>query len=129
MSVEHTEADLETVRAFLAKSKQRKAEDLAERLRRAREDCDRIVAEIAKDFHPIRIYQWGSLLDGAHFTEMSDIDIAVEGIIDPAEFFRLLGRVEEMTAFPLDIVQMEHVHPAYAELIRKRGRIVHERGS
>lgn len=129
MAVEYTEADLETVRSFLAKARQLGDADRVDRLRRARKDFDRITAEIVKRFDPARIYQWGSLIDGGHFSEISDIDIAVEGILDPQTFSRLLGCAEDMSRFPLDIVQIEHVHPAYAELIRKRGRIVHERGS
>ena len=62
-----------------------------------------------------------------HFSQMSDIDIAVEGITDPAVLSALSGEATELTRFPLDIVAIEHVHPAYADHIRRRGRIVHER--
>jgi len=34
-----------------------------------------------------------------------------------------LGVGEELTDLPLDILQIEHVHPAYAQGIRRRGRI------
>ncbi len=78
-----------------------------------------VAAMIVRDYKPLRIYQWGSLLEDRHFSEISDIDIAVEGITD--------AEAEQLTRFPLDIVAIEHVHPAYAEHIRRRGRIVHER--
>lgn len=78
-----------------------------------------VAAMIVRDYKPLRIYQWGSLLEDRHFSEISDIDIAVEGITD--------ADAEQLTCFPLDIVAIEHVHPAYAEHIRRRGRIVHER--
>lgn len=35
---------------------------------------------IIEHFNPVRIYQWGSLLDKKMFTDYSDIDIALEGI-------------------------------------------------
>jgi len=58
---------------------------------------------------------------------MSDIDIAVEGITDPAALSALRGAMEKLTRFALDIVAIEHVHAAYADHIRRRGRIVYER--
>jgi predicted nucleotidyltransferase len=56
---------------------------LEERLEIARKDFDRIVDHIARTYRPKRIWQWGSLIDGHHFSERSDIDIAIEGIEDP----------------------------------------------
>jgi predicted nucleotidyltransferase len=129
MTVHYTEADADTIRSFMRKRKRRKERDLALRLSEARRDFKAIVVEIARRYNPQRIYQWGSLIDGGHFTELSDIDIAVEGIGDPQTFFELLGTAEKITRFDLDIVQMEHLHPAYADGIRRRGRIVYERGS
>ena len=55
--------DLDKVRAFL--------DGKRERTRRAR---------TAQAHNPRRIYQWGSLVETGHFTELSDIDIALEGI-------------------------------------------------
>ena len=129
MAVEHTQADLETVRAFVAERRRQRRRSLESRLERARRDFSLIVAAIAERYDPLRIYQWGSLIDGKHFTELSDIDVAVEGVTDARAFFELLGAAEALTDLPLDIVQIEHVHPAYAEGIRRRGRIVYERGS
>jgi hypothetical protein len=58
---------------------------------------------------------------------MSDIDFAVEGISDPAVLSALSGTAQKLTRFPVDIVAIEHVHPAYADHIRRRGRVVYER--
>ena len=66
-------------------------------------------------------------MNDRHFSEMSDIDIAVEGITDPAALSALWSTAEKLTRFPLDIVAIEHVHPAYADHIRRRGRMVYER--
>ena len=86
-----------------------------------------VAAMIVRDYKPLRIYQWGSLLEDRHFSEISDIDIAVEGITDAEALSGLRTEAERLTRFPLDIVAIEHMHPAYAEHIRRRGRIVHER--
>ena len=74
-----------------------------------------------------RIYQWGSLLDPARFTEISDIDIAVEGLRGPAEFFRTLGIAMDGTSLPVDVVELEKVPADVADRIRTRGALVHER--
>jgi len=58
---------------------------------------------------------------------MSDIDIALEGITDPAELSAIRSAAERLTRFPLDMVAIEHVHPVYADHIRRRGRVVYER--
>ncbi len=123
----YTETEAETIRAFVRARQSRKKRDLAVRLKAARRDCDAIVSAIAREHKPLRIYQWGSLVNDRHFSEMSDIDIAVEGITDPAALSDLRGAAEKLTHFPLDIVAIEHVHPAYADHIRRRGRIVYER--
>ena len=76
---------------------------------------------------PPASYQWGSLLDGEHFDERSDIDIALEGVTDAAAFFALLADAENLTTFSLDIVQLETIHQEFAKSIRARGRVVYER--
>jgi predicted nucleotidyltransferase len=127
VSSQYTEVEAETIRAFVRARKRQKKHDLAERLLAARRDFNTIVSTVARTYHPVRIYQWGSLVDDRHFSEMSDIDIAIEGITDPALLADLHRTAEELTQFPLDIVAIEHVHPAYADYIRRRGRIVYER--
>jgi predicted nucleotidyltransferase len=123
----YTETDAKMIRAFVRTRKNRKRLDLAARLEAARRDFDAIVAAIVRKYSPARVYQWGSLVEDRHFSQMSDIDIAVEGITDAAVLSTLRGEAETLTRFPLDIVAIEHVHPAYADHIRRRGRIVYER--
>jgi predicted nucleotidyltransferase len=82
---------------------------------------------IASEYRPRRIYQWGSLLHPERFNENSDIDLAVEGIIDAETFFKLLGDAMKLTSFPLDIIQIEKIEAEFAETIRLSGKIVYER--
>jgi len=88
-------------------------------------EARRIIESIESEFDPVRIYQWGSLLDRAKFRSYSDIDIAVEGVTDAARWMALERMAWEMSDYPLDIVQLEHVEPEYAEIIRGKGRIVY----
>jgi predicted nucleotidyltransferase len=90
-------------------------------------DFEKICQHIMDQYKPERIYQWGSLLNERHFSEISDIDIAVEGIDDPKTYFRLLYEAAEMSRLPVDIVQIEFVPDYHKERILKRGRLVYER--
>lgn len=92
----------------------------------ARDNFTQIVKMIIEKYHPKRIYQWGSLINGNHFTERSDIDIAIEGITSAEQFFAILGETEKLTNFPIDLVQMESIHTLHAESIRRKGKIVYE---
>lgn len=82
---------------------------------------------IIKKYNPKRIYQWGSLLDQFFFSNISDIDIAVEGIKDWETFSAMLGDAWEMTDFSLDLVDIEDLTPIYRKYIIKDGRLVYER--
>ncbi|TVR61902.1 MAG: nucleotidyltransferase domain-containing protein [Spirochaetaceae bacterium] len=99
----------------------------ADLMERARSDAARIIAMIIREYRPLKVYQWGSLVQSDHFSERSDIDIAVEGITDPGVFFEMLGAAAEMTRFAVDLVQIETIHPRYADLIRRFGRLVYEK--
>ena len=119
--------DLDQVRAFLADKERRRRARVDERFERATRDARAIVSEIVVQVNPRRIYQWGSLLDRKRFSEISDLDLAVEGLNGPAEFFQVLGIAMNGTALPVDVVELEKLPADIAERIRKRGTLVHER--
>ena len=119
--------DLDRVRAFLADKEERRRARIDARFVRATRDARAIVAEIAAHVNPRRIYQWGSLLDRERFSEISDIDIAVEGLAGPEEFFAALGIAIEGTGLPVDVVELEKVPADVARRIREQGALVHER--
>lgn len=118
--------DLDAVRAFLRNKDTARSSMLNERFAQAADDFQKITDMIVERFRPARIYQWGSLLDRVRFSEISDIDIAVEGLRGPGEFFALLGAASPLTDFPLDIVEMERIGDDNARYIREFGRIVYE---
>ena len=118
--------DLDKVRTFLDRKRERTRRARTALLERAQSDALAIIERIARVHNPSRIYQWGSLVETGHFTELSDIDIALEGLRGAEEYFAILGEVMGMTASPLDIIELEKVGAETAEGIRRRGRIVHE---
>jgi predicted nucleotidyltransferase len=118
---------VEHVRAFLAAREQRRQRDLDQRFDRAWHDFRAILELLRERYQPTRIYQWGSLLDRSRFNEHSDIDVATEGITDPAVWSQLVDRADELTQLPLDMVALERIEPEFAELIRMKGRVVYAR--
>lgn len=118
---------VDEMKAFFGRKAERRREANLARWELARADADAIIAHIATNHRPTRIWQWGSILRPERFTEISDIDIALEGITDAAEFFAILGEAEVLTEFPLDIVQIDLLVPEFADIIRMKGKIVYER--
>jgi predicted nucleotidyltransferase len=117
----------EDMRAFLRrKVADEKARD-QELWWQASQDAETMIRMVIDKFAPQAVSQWGSVLDGRQFSEISDIDIAVEGSGSAERYFAMLGEAGQWTHFPLDLVELEHVEPEYAELIRRNGCCVYAR--
>lgn len=119
--------DLEKVRAFLDAKEEDRRRRLRTRFDQASCDFREIVSMIVSKYGPKRIWQWGSLLKPERFSEISDIDIALEGLDSAEACFAILKDADGMTDFPLDIVEMERIHPLHAENIRNKGKLIHEK--
>lgn len=92
----------------------------------AQSDFCRICGMLVEKYHPRRIYQWGSLLQPDRFREISDIDIAIEGLHDPLAGLHALDDACQLTRFPVDLVELERIHPAHAKTIREEGKLVYD---
>jgi len=90
-------------------------------------DFNRMSNWVIKTYNPKRIWQWGSLLNRRHFSERSDIDMALEGLCSIDEYMEILAQLTTMTNFPVDVVEMERIGIENANHIRKFGRLVYER--
>ena len=119
--------DYKNARQFLEKKEKDRQNLLDERFNQACQDFQKILKKIIKGYNPETIYQWGSLLNRKHFSEISDIDIAIEGITSADEIFKLYGDIMNMTDFSIDLIQLEKIEPEFAELIKEKGRVVYER--
>jgi len=120
--------DVARVRAALDRRESEEKERLRARFRAAWLDFESIVARLSAEPAVARIYQWGSLLEETHFSDRSDIDIAIEGEWDAAAFFRMFGEAQALTPFALDLVELHKIDPLHAASIRRKGRLVYERG-
>lgn len=116
----------DTRRFFDERARVREA-SLDERFAATTQAARAIIEMIARDYNPVRIWQWGSLLDRSRFSEISDIDIAVEGLPTVEAFFDLYGKALALTDFPLDLVELERIERIHADSIRQRGKLAYER--
>jgi len=114
-------------RENLQRRRKERQADLHALFIRAGKDAKRIVAMLIEKYHPHRIYQWGSLLNPLRFREWSDIDIAVEGLDGPLDGLHAIDDACLLTKFPVDIVELERIHPEHAQTIRAEGKLVYER--
>lgn len=93
----------------------------------AQQEANNIIKMIVEKYQPQYIIQWGSILEPKHFSEASDIDLAVVGL-DAIAFMKVLADAEEMTQFPLDLVQWENLHPSFQKIILMKGKIIYGSG-
>ena len=113
--------DINAARRFQQNKLKKQQEKLGKKFEQATKDFNAICEMIIRDFQPEKIYQWGSLLDRSKFSAISDIDIAVVGIKDARKYFQLLKKAQDLTDFPVDIIQLEKIHPLHREMILKKG--------
>jgi len=119
--------DIEGARRGYRQRTALRRERLSHMAAEASADFEKITNMLIADYAPRRIYQWGSLLRPSSFQEISDIDIAVEGWDDPMTGLHALDAACQLTRFPVDLVELERIHPAHAETIRKEGKLVYDR--
>lgn len=122
-----TTIDIAKARHYLEQRDKTRQKHLHGQFLKAKEDAKRIVRMLAEQYPLVRIYQWGSLLDESRFSEVSDIDIAIEGDVSVEDFFRLYGEAAEITDFHLDLIQLDKIDPLHAKSIRTKGKVIYER--
>lgn len=112
------------VAAWKQRIKQQEEENARLR-RRARRDARKMARVLGEEFGVPRVYLFGSVLRPGYFGAASDIDLAVEGLA-PDLVYRAERRLEEITSFPFDLVELEEAMPELAERVRQEGEVLYE---
>lgn len=112
------------VAAWKKRIKQQEEENARLR-RRARRDARKMARVLGEEFGVQRVYLFGSVLRPGYFCAASDIDLAVEGLA-PDLVYRAERRLEEITRFPFDLVELEEAMPELAEQVRQEGEVLYE---
>jgi len=69
-----------------------------------------------------KVTLFGSLLREDRFMEHSDIDIAVSGLSDEVNFWKMYSEVMDILApFDFDLVELEKIEPEVQDYILKGG--------
>jgi predicted nucleotidyltransferase len=79
------------------------------------------IRTIAGEFGVKRVLLFGSSLE--ENSESSDIDLAVEGIVD-AMFFKFLARLISALPKPVDLIDMSDELPIN-QIIRRSGKVIY----
>jgi predicted nucleotidyltransferase len=119
--------DIQKAKKHFESREEKKRRELELMRTKALEELNRIVQMLIRKYNPRRIYSWGYVHKPGSFSRVSDIDIAVESLAGPLEGLHAQGDAEELTGFPVDLVELERIHPLHAETIRTRGKLLYER--
>jgi predicted nucleotidyltransferase len=85
-------------------------------------EAARLVATLLRArFAADKVIAFGSLVHPGHFSDRSDIDLAVSGI-QPADFFKAWAAAAQASPFELDLVDLSDCCSALRDLIEREGR-------
>lgn len=117
------------LRAWRKRIRDEEAAD-RERAETGRQIARELARVLGREFRATTVWLFGSLVLAERglkeFHERSDIDLAARGV-PPELFFRAGARLEALTAFPVDLVDIDACSPALRESILREGVIIYER--
>lgn len=116
-----TPEQLSQYRSGWREHKRQKEQQLARRYSQALERARRAAGHL-KTNYGCKVILFGSLLREDRFMEHSDIDIAVSGLSDMVNFWKLYSEVMDILApFDFDLVELEKIEPEVRDYILKGG--------
>ncbi|MEA5620669.1 nucleotidyltransferase domain-containing protein [Cronbergia sp. UHCC 0137] len=118
--------DYKQARRFLQEKQDVLKASRFELWKKAQENCQNIIELIINKYQPQQIIQWGSILEPKHFSEASDIDLAVVGL-DWMTFMQMFAEAEDIAIFPLDLVRWETLHASFQKILLMKGKIIYEK--
>ena len=115
-------AKMMDIKAAWEKRELRKQEQERTRRDHALKCAGKVTALLKEKYGIKRLWLFGSLVSGKHFTVHSDIDLFVEGFPAEADFWVVLSQAEHAAApFPLNLILEENALPGIKEKVRKEG--------
>ncbi len=112
------------IEAWIKGARQQKERNLA-LAGKAYHQAKSMAQVLGKEFGARKVYLFGSLLHPERFREDSDIDLGVEGVA-PRSFLRAECRLEELTDFPFDLVDIHEASPSLVNVIQSEGEVLYE---
>lgn len=116
-----TPEQLSKYRSGWREHQKQKEQQIALRYSQAMERVRRAADHLKKNYG-CRVILFGSLIREDRFAEHSDIDIAVSGLSDRVNFWKLYSEVVDILApFDFDLVDLENIEQEVRDYIRKGG--------
>ncbi|MGQ9531233.1 MAG: nucleotidyltransferase family protein [Desulfotomaculales bacterium] len=117
----YTERDIAELRAFLRANDTARQRELAERKARALAVA-RHIAEMLRERYGCRVWLFGSLVGDGGFVEHPNVDLALAGLPEDVDFWKLYAEVLRLAEpVSVDLVLLEAVSPEKREHILTRG--------
>lgn len=113
---------LEEIKRAWQKRKRIKTQEEAERRKKAMEKAHKIAAFLKLKYRVNRVYLYGSLVWGKHFTAASDIDIFIDDFPEDANYWEAIAIVQHIAApFPVSVVPAGNAGSGLEEKVIKEG--------
>jgi len=94
---------------------------LAQRLEAARQVAGAAAELLKREFQATPVILFGSLGTLERFHLSSDIDLAVNGLA-PLDYFRAVAKLQDLSAFKVDLVCLERCRPSLKAIIELEGK-------
>lgn len=94
-----------------------------ERARRAGKVAEKLARMLVREYGAAEVWLFGSLARFQELHRHSDIDLAASGL-PRREFFRLLSRLNAVSEFAVDLIDLEACPAWLAAAIRQEGRLL-----
>lgn len=99
---------------------QRTADARRQRRERAWEAARAAAALLKSQYHAARVAVFGSLTDAGQFGLWSDVDLAVWGIMSPADYFEAVTHVLDIGGdIKIDLIMAERCKPSLHQAIER----------
>jgi len=116
------EQEKELRRAWKERAARREEEEKQRRVQ-AMEKAKAAARLLKEKYKAERVYLFGSLLWGRHFTERSDIDLLVVGFPRAASYWKMLCDLEEVASpFEVNAVLAEDAFASLKERVFREGK-------
>lgn len=116
--------EIQQYREFYKEQEKKKKEKLLQRYHKAWSIARKAAKILYQEYQAQKVVVFGSLRGTEHFSEWSDIDIAVWGI-KPELYFKAVARIISLSPiFKIDIVDPDDCQESLKEIIEKEGIVI-----
>ena len=116
--------EIQRYQKFYKEQEKKKKEELQQRYYQAWSIARKAANILHQEYKAQKVVVFGSLRNNEHFSEWSDIDIAVWGI-KPELYYKAVARIISLSPmFKIDVVDPEDCQESLKEIIEKEGIVL-----